>query len=362
MMAGTRALTRPPRIQAGAPVATKPRWSAAHWLALIGVPILIHEVWSVTAWLLDGPFQITEYRDRNDPSWYAARALEGVGILVAIVVLIIVIRGCRRERTVFTFDAMYCMAGATLFYADGSVNVLAPTWLQSSQFVNVNNICGYMPFVVNPDCSRLPDAILLWFTLETFGLLGIAMLTAKGISLVRRSWTHWSKLRFFLVVMLIGIVFDGLLEVGYFMQFQLYSYGALGGPTTNFGGVLFPWWVLIPNGVWFGSYVCLKIFKDDRGLTLVERGLERHTPWKRRAITLMALYAAFQLIFWSMSIPWWISSFYQSEWPSDMPKHVVNGVCDTGGFTDTRYGPCPGSDGFRMPLRSLPGDPVGAGG
>ena len=356
-MATTAALTGTPRTAEQWTRRRSRRWSLAHWLAVIAVPILIHEVWSVTAWLLDGPFQVTEYRDRNHPTWYAAHAIEAAAVLVSIIVLIYVVRGCRREQTLFTFDAMFCMAGATLFYVDGSINVLGPTFLQSSQFVNLNNICGYMPFVVNPDCSRLPDAILLYFLLETFGFLGIAIVVQKIVSRLKRP--HWSKLQLFGFVMAIGILLDLLIEVGYMIPLQLYSYGNLRGPVTTIAGVMYPWWVLIPNGIFFGAYVCIRNFKDDRSLTLVERGLERYSPRKRIGLTLLALYGAFQLVFWGLSIPWWIANFYQGRWPANMPAHVVNDVCNAGGFTDTRYGPCPGSEGFRLPLRSLPGEKLG---
>ena len=51
-----------------------------------------------------------------------------------------------------------------------------------------------------------------------------------------------------------------------------------------------------------------------------------------------------------------ITGWYGSQW-REMPSYVVNDVCDAPGITGTRYGPCPGSPGFRMPTRltGLPG-------
>src|SRR2546428_5811405 len=90
----------------------KRRWSRPQYLALIGIPILFLNVWTVIAWLADGPRQVTQFRDRHSASWYAAHTYEGLYIVASIVVLVYVIRGCRRERRVLTFDVMFLLCGA----------------------------------------------------------------------------------------------------------------------------------------------------------------------------------------------------------------------------------------------------------
>jgi hypothetical protein len=52
-----------------------------------------------------------------------------------------------------------------------------------------------------------------------------------------------------------------------------------------------------------------------------------------------------------------LGGLYADPYPS-MPKSFVNGMCDTPGAGPlvrggTRYGPCPGAPGFRMPVRTL---------
>jgi hypothetical protein len=114
-------------------------------------------------------------------------------------------------------------------------------------------------------------------------------------------------------------------------------------------------WVEI--AMFFGTVSSVYVFRDDKGHTLVERGLERHSPRMAKAITMMALYTCFQFAIWIPGgVPSTIMSFYQDGW-AKMPAHLVNDVCDVPGVASgTRYGPCPGSPGFRMPVRhSLPG-------
>jgi hypothetical protein len=114
--------------------------------------------------------------------------------------------------------------------------------------------------------------------------------------------------------------------------------------------------VWLETGLFFGMMAALYVFRNDRGETIVERRLERHTPRLRKGIAMMALYTCAQFITWVPGgMPMMVLSFYQDGW-SRLPAHLVNDLCDAPGVEGTRYGPCPGSPGFRMPGRhSLPG-------
>jgi hypothetical protein len=70
----------------------------------------------------------------------------------------------------------------------------------------------------------------------------------------------------------------------------------------------------------------------------------------------MALYTIVQIAIWGFaSMPYWVLGVHQHQWPPE-PRQLVNGMCNAPGVTGTRYGPCPGSPGFRMPVvGSLPG-------
>src|SRR6266567_3353775 len=98
-----------------------------HYLAALGLLFLFWQGWTYTAWLADHPHQITQFRDRNSASWYAARAYEVLFTLVAIVVLVYLVRLCRRERRL-AFDAKLAIALAACIWTDPGVNFIQPTW------------------------------------------------------------------------------------------------------------------------------------------------------------------------------------------------------------------------------------------
>jgi hypothetical protein len=310
--------------------------------------------WTVIAWLADGPSQVTEFRARDSVTWYTARVVEGLTVLGSILVIIYLVRGCRRAHRVLTFDVMFCLAGATIFWADFGLNFFQPVFVASSNFVNLSNTCGHMPFVVNPDCGRAADPIL-FFLMETFLFPACAIGVSK---LAGRAWSRFPEIsitKLFGLVLAMGMAL-ALVEIP-IVALGMWTYTGPRWMSFSPGhGTQYSVFVWIESGLFLGLVSALYFFRNDRGETLVERGLEHHTPPRRKAITMMALYACIQLISWGPgTIPMAALSFYQDGW-AKLPPYLVNDVCDAPGVKGTRYGPCPGSPGYRMPGRhSLPG-------
>jgi hypothetical protein len=331
-------------------------WSLPHYLALLGVPVLVWNVWTVVAWLVAGPHAITRYRPPGHPvDWYGARAFEGIAILVALVLVAHVVRGCRRGRALLTFDLLFVTAAATQFWGDAGVNFMAPTITISSEWVNVNAACGHMPLVVNPDCGRTPDPILFLVLLETFVPLGCAIVFGRLVQRLRVRRPLLSTAQLVGIVIACGFAL-ALLEPIVIIPLHLWNYPGTPPAIGLGGGFRYPVWEIACFGLWFGVLASVRIFRDDRGRTIVERGLEMHRPGLQRGITWLALYTIFQIAIWGFaSMPYWVIGLRQHQWPRQ-PTQLVNGMCDAPGVSGTRYGPCPGSPGFRMPVPgSLPG-------
>jgi hypothetical protein len=332
------------------------RFSLPHYLALLGIPVLVWNVWTVGAWLIAGPHEITRYRPRAHAiDWYGARVFEGLAIVIAFVIAVYVYRGCRRARMLLTFDVLFCLAAATQFWGDAGVNFVAPTITISSSWVNVNATCGHMPLVVNPDCGRTPDPLLFLFLLETFVPLGCAIIFGRFVSRLRTRRPEISTGQLVAVVIAGGFAL-ALLEPLVIIPLHLWNYPGTPPAIDLGGGFRYPLFEIACFGPWFGVLASVRIFRNDRGQTIVERGLDRHTPRTRKAVTWLALYTIFQIAIWGFaSMPYWVLGINQHPWPRE-PIQLVNGMCNAPGVSGTRYGPCPGSRGFRMPVPgSLPG-------
>src|SRR5581483_6188362 len=98
-----------------------------HYLAAAAVPLMIYNVWTVVAWLADGPHEITRFRTgEHTRDWYGARILEGAVVLISVVVLYKIYQGCRQQRRLWTFDMLMLLAGASTWWANGVTNWFNP--------------------------------------------------------------------------------------------------------------------------------------------------------------------------------------------------------------------------------------------
>jgi hypothetical protein len=248
---------------------------------------------------------------------------------------------------------MFCLVGATFHWSDFGINFFQPVFVASSNFVNLNASCGHMPFIVNPDCGRAPDPVLFFVPMAMFLIPGEMFVAAWFLRRVRARRVDISTARLWLVIVGIATAIAAL-------EFPILMLGlwAYAGPRlipVGPGGAYNL--VIVFESVFYSVvFVGLFFFQNDKGQRVVERGMDHYSTRRRKAISLMALYTCLQLATWGPgTTPVALSSFFQNGWHK-MPTYLVNGMCDAPGVTGTRYGPCPGSPGVRMPGRhSLPG-------
>ncbi|MHB8692203.1 MAG: spirocyclase AveC family protein [Solirubrobacteraceae bacterium] len=331
------------------------RWGWPQYLALVAVPILTVEAWTIASWAVAGPHQITQYRHGHTRDWWGARGFEAFMVLVSLWVVSKLVRDCRERRRLLTFDVMFCICCASLVWASAGNNFFEPMFSISSNFVNLNDFCGHNPLVVNPDCGRFANPILFLGLLETFGLLGCAMLLGGVVERVRARWPTLSTPQLVGIVCVAGCVLV-LGEPALLVPLHLWTFPGttwsltLGG--TGFRYPVFP--EILVFGLWIGLVASIRIFRDDQGLSFVERGLSGYGGRTRTVVTLLALYATVQIATWGpATAPMWVMGFNQHQW-APLPPQLQNGLCDSGRVTGTRYGPCPGSPGFKLPV-ALPG-------
>ena len=318
-------------------------------LAVVGAGCVALQLWVYGSWLADGPRQVREFRDHDSASWYTARLFEGVIVLVALGMLAYVVRASRREGRL-TFDGMLCLAGAAAYWIDPIDNWLQPLFMYSSNWVNLSNWSGHVPFVVNPDAGRMPEPVLFIGLCYAFAFpLFLIVINAA----MRRARARWPGLR---PAQLLGLTILGGAAVDVVFELPMFMLRAWAYPGTPDVGIFphgatkFPLVEIVVAGLVFGGLAALRFFKDDRGQTLIERGVS-HLPARRRtAATVLALVAVTNGAFFTAGVAEMAVGLYAAPY-KPMPAHLVNGLCDAPGYTDTRYGACPGSPGYRVPLR-----------
>jgi hypothetical protein len=343
-----------PLVRVG-PTATRHRWTWAHYLAILGSGLLFLEVWTVSSWLAHGPTTVTGLEDRSSAAWIGARVFEGIIIVVAIVVIPVVIRSSWRSRRL-TFDAMLVIAGALTYWVDPFVNWVQPLFFYNSNWVNLKNWCGNMPLIANPDCGRLPEPVLFVGLVYTVGFLvaGIGVNSVMRKVLQRRPSISMPQM--YAVAFVAGMLVDFFLE---YPMVLLHLWGYPGWPLSFTGGAAkFPLFESLGTGLFFANIAMIRFYKDDNGRTLVERGLDHVRPALRKWISLLALLGFISGSAFATNGILSLNGPYMQRYQKEPPA-LINRMCDAPGTTGTAYGPCPGSPGYRAPIRRL--TPGGAG-
>lgn len=315
-------------------------WGPARYLAALAVPLLAYELWTVGGWVIDGPFQITADRDRGSSSWYAARVLE-VLIVVSVAGFVAKsVRDYRREGRL-GIDALLIIGMASAAFWDPVYNWAVPAWLYSSHWLNVNDWFAHAPGVINPAAGTQPWPIVVVLIGYPLWGVGFAMLVCAGMTRVRR---RWEGCRAGLLAA-IGFALSVLLTVASFSVFKALElmsapglrFTMLGDSDIAFAG--------LSGGVVFWGLACLRYYRTSDGRALFEIGS------RSRPTSVLAAIAAVQLI---VVIGWGVMTVpftpHASAYP-ELPAHLVNGVCDIPGASGSTYGPCPGSPGFRLPVK-----------
>jgi hypothetical protein len=105
------------------------------------------------------------------------------------------------------------------------------------------------------------------------------------------------------------------------------------------------------GGLGLGAVACLSYFRDDKGRTLAERGLDRVNAGARgrQWIKFLAIFGAVHLAFLVLYfIPQQWFATHGDPWPRGYKSYMINGMCDYPAGAGavqargTRAVPCPG--------------------
>jgi hypothetical protein len=337
----------------GAVLPPKPRTvPAAYLLAAVGALVVGYALWTWGAWLLDGPKQITASRDTNSISWTVARVYEGL-IAVAVVWLSVrIVRQCIHERKL-VFDGVMVIAGFFTLFWDPMVNWMQPNFMYSSNWLNLNTWVAQAPFVVNPTAGLMPQPVFIML-IYPFGLLAFAMIINHGMGVVRRRFPRISNVGLVAFAYAYGWSIAFILEAPAFLT-NLWGLPGAPAALSFFGDdQRFAWPEYLTTAIVFTTFASVRYFRNDKGQTIGERGLEGLSAGMRTIVSTLATIAMFAMSMWGLLLIQIPGGMNSSPYPDGYPAHQINGLCDIPGnpnWTEpTEYGPCPGSPGFRMPI------------
>ena len=315
------------------------------WWAAVGGVCFAFELFLLVAWIASGPERVP-----TGPT--AVPTFMKVNIIIQQVlspmmllgtVWWFVVRPWRREGRI-SWDGCFLVAGASVIWQDILYNYVQPLTLWNSYFLNWGSWYGHVPGWVSPNPEGMAEAVMMSGFWYPGGLLLGAIL---GTFLLRKAKARWPRLGVVgLVAVCFGIfaIVDTILEV-FYLRLGLYVYPTSGKNWTLFHGhyYQFPIYQSIFWGAAWAVMAASRYFRDDKGRSFVERGIDevRGTEKTKAGLRILALAGILNLAFLLIyNVPiMFIQGLHPSTWPEDIQKrsYFTNGLCGPG--TDRA---CPG--------------------
>jgi len=374
---------QPPLRSRSAPaIAAQERTTTAvtAWAAF-GAMALAFIAFVLIKWVTGPYFKTVPSGPSEPPTWMeiALTTWQIAGVFVAVAFLYwFVIRPWRRDGRPST-DGLLLIACFILYFQDPLGNYFNHWFAYNTTLIQfgswVNEIPGWMSY--GEPGAMLSEPLVFTGAFYIWAFFGLAVI---GSWVMRKAKARWPRLGAlgllgitFAVMVLADLVLEGLIM----MPLGAYHYAGAHEPMIFAGRYhQFPVWEAILAGALFTGLAALRYFRNDRGETVAERGLDKLSVSQRRKTLLrfLALVGATQAIMLaSYNIP--AAMFlgaHTAAWPESIQKrsYFTNYLCGAG--TD-RMCPGPGvpndrgSDGAHLsptgdlvipPAARLPRGPV----
>jgi hypothetical protein len=325
------------------------------WWAGAGGAFLALQIYIYAAWISSADFAPTPLGPDPVPTWEKVWAwiLQPLFALGAVAVAVWVVRGCLRARRI-TFDAKLLLAWYSVIWLDPVGNFVRTQFLFNAYYVNRGSWVEHIPGWISPNAHLFPDALLV-----EFPVYGMLVLHAVGAgALMRWISRHWPRIgRVGLIgwTWLATALFMVVFEAAFCMRTGWASWSATSLPNWL---VVWPgtrWQVpLIPDPIFWGAvwtaFASLRHFRDDRGRTVLDRGLDGlHVGAHPAAVISTFAVIGFANVAMALhTVPSVSASLYLRDTVPNLPSYLRDGMCGAG----TAYR-CPGP---AVPIR-LPGNP-----
>jgi hypothetical protein len=340
MATATGTQTKPGLSPGPALAAREPTTPPIKIYAALGGLLVAFMVYVFARWILGPYFKRVPAGPTKAPGWmlFGLHAFEIGGLFLAgFVIWRLVVRPWRRDGRPST-DGLLVIGYATVWFQDPFSNYYVNWFTYNTNLINFGSWVKEIPGWESP---QHPGAMFA----EPIVFIGPAYVYFLTVAVIFGCWVmrtakaRWPRLQGYHLLM---ICFVAMLAVDFVAEGLIWMpLGFWAYPGGH--GVLFPSTYhkfsaeeLVPIGLMFTGLCALRYFRDDRGNTFVERGVERlrGPSWRINLSRVLAvLFAVNAITFALYSIPAAWSVTHQRPWPADTLKrsYFTIGLC--GGST-----------------------------
>ena len=308
------------------------------WWAAIGVLFLVIQAYTLTKWIVSGQATRTGTGSTPVPTWMQIGlttfqwALVGAAVFAAYKFLW---SPWRREGHL-TLDGMLLIAWVQVYFLQDPIyNYFHNSFSYSPVLWNLGSWTSATPGWVSPNAHLMPEPLVMMVGLYIAGVFPATVFTCWIMRKAKAKWPQLGRPGLIGIAFATGFIID-FGELGGIALGAWHYPGAIRSmslfPNTRFQ---FPLYEPLTAGLFFGAASCLRFFRDDRGLTLVERGVDRirATPRQKTTLRLLACVGMLNVVVLvGYNIPSQYFALKADPWPQDIVKrsYLSNGVCGPG--------------------------------
>jgi hypothetical protein len=308
------------------------------WWAIAGGFFALLTVYVWGSWIISGDAHAIN-AGPNVPT--GTKALAWIVQTISVLLLIAAIVHCRRQNRRegrFSFDSMLLIGFLAVFWQDTICNYLRPWFFYNSYMVNFGGWNAHVPGWISPHAQRLPEPWLLSGPIYGWLFVYFAVFYCWAARRVRERWPDVGMVTLFMV----GVVSLGIVDTVYewtVCRAGLWAYPNVIRAVSLSAGKTYQWPLYegVVVGLFCSTVGMLRLQRDDRGRSSIERGIDRlHMSGRSKAaVATLAFVGLSNVMFVVLNVFYVWVSLYGDPTPV-YPSYLNNGLC---GQVDY---PCPG--------------------
>lgn len=322
-----------------------------YW-AMLGATFLCLAAYVWGSWMLSPDFRPSPVGPDPLPHnvWLAIKIVEGVASCAIVGMLgFFVVRPLIKTGSV-SLDGMLVLNFLLMWWTDPIDNYINFSFMYNAYAVNMGGWANYIPGWSYPNHQNLPEPLLLMGGFY----LSMSMLNAVfGCWLLKKTNEWWPSMRLggkMVILFVAFAIIDTVIENA-IMRTGIAAYPGVIRSISLFPGEVYQWPLYEAGIIAFVNtgFTCLRYYKDDKGLTFVEKGIDtlKLSSGKRKVLSFFALAGFIQ--------PWFLIAYFlpynlfviHSDTFPPYPSYLRVMICGEG----TEYA-CPSKDWVPIPTRT----------